>query len=251
MSIDEIAADEVKAFREQMGLTQQELADLILSSKRTVEDWEAGRRQPPAMLRPALAAVSYGLAPWTFEKPLNPRDVTFEDAMDAARRRIHEASREWSERQEGLLCETLGGREAPAEALLLANLMVAKDGYSDLELCSNWAMRPRTGWRVSFAYRPTLDNGAVPTFAFEVRYENMASYLAVFLDPSWSARQPERLQVETELGRLGFRIMSLRTYAVLEDTDRCVEAITSTLFELNEGHLITLGHVKPPKPKPG
>lgn len=249
--VQDITAAEIRAFRDQMELTQQEFADLTLSKRRTVEDWEAGRRQAPAMLRSAMAAVRKGLEPWVHEEPVNPRDMTFADAMATARRRLEDASVEWIEHQEMTLTQALGDRKSPAEAVLLSELMVAKDGYSDLDLCLNWAMRPRSGWRISFAYRPTLETGAVPTFAFEVRYDNMASYLAVFVDASWASRQPERLQAETALGALGYRLMSYRASTVLGETNACVEAITSALFEMNEGHLITLGHLKPPVPAAG
>lgn len=40
----------IKEMRTAAGLTQQALAELIGCSKRAVESWEGGKRQPPAYL---------------------------------------------------------------------------------------------------------------------------------------------------------------------------------------------------------
>jgi DNA-binding transcriptional regulator YiaG len=56
---------ELKAFRLAMGgWSQAKLGEMLGASTRGVEDWEAGRREPPAMLRLALAALNAGLEPW-------------------------------------------------------------------------------------------------------------------------------------------------------------------------------------------
>jgi DNA-binding transcriptional regulator YiaG len=47
--IVEMAPEEVRAFREEFGLTKAELVERLGSALRTVEDWEAGRRQSPSM----------------------------------------------------------------------------------------------------------------------------------------------------------------------------------------------------------
>ena len=39
--------NDLKAARIAAGLTQQAMSDLLLIPKRTIEDWENGRRQPP------------------------------------------------------------------------------------------------------------------------------------------------------------------------------------------------------------
>lgn len=41
---------EIRALREAAGLTQQRFADLFGIPKRTIEDWEGGRRNPPDYL---------------------------------------------------------------------------------------------------------------------------------------------------------------------------------------------------------
>jgi DNA-binding XRE family transcriptional regulator len=64
MSITPPTPDEIRAFRKEVMTSQAGLGEHLGASKRTVEDWEAGRREPPAMLRLALAALKAGLAPW-------------------------------------------------------------------------------------------------------------------------------------------------------------------------------------------
>lgn len=42
-----IFAEQLKEARAAAGLSQQAMADRMLIPKRTIEDWEAGRRTPP------------------------------------------------------------------------------------------------------------------------------------------------------------------------------------------------------------
>lgn len=70
MSLSAPTPAEVKAFRQAIGgVSQAQLADLVGSSKRAVESWESGDRDPPAMLRLAFAAIDASLRPWTYEGP--------------------------------------------------------------------------------------------------------------------------------------------------------------------------------------
>ena len=39
---------EIKAARLKAGLTQKKMSELLGIPKRTIEDWEGGRRKPPA-----------------------------------------------------------------------------------------------------------------------------------------------------------------------------------------------------------
>lgn len=43
----ETFAERLKAARAATGMSQQAMADRMLIPKRTIEDWEAGRRTPP------------------------------------------------------------------------------------------------------------------------------------------------------------------------------------------------------------
>lgn len=51
----------IKAFRDRHGLTQQGLARLLMTSKRNIENWEAGTSKPPAFLKWALLYVDLRL----------------------------------------------------------------------------------------------------------------------------------------------------------------------------------------------
>ena len=64
MSLTPPTAVELKTFRSSTGLSQSELANELGVSKRAIEEWEAGRRTPPAFLRLALAAVNAQLTPY-------------------------------------------------------------------------------------------------------------------------------------------------------------------------------------------
>lgn len=59
-----MSPDEFRHFREAAGISQRKAADLLGVSRRTVEDWEAGRRNAPNYLRLAVSAILNGLPPW-------------------------------------------------------------------------------------------------------------------------------------------------------------------------------------------
>lgn len=46
------------AFRAKNHLTQAELANALMISKRNIENWEAGLREPPAFLKLALEKIN-------------------------------------------------------------------------------------------------------------------------------------------------------------------------------------------------
>lgn len=64
MSLKPLTATEIKLFRQQTGLSQAALAEHLEASARTVEDWEAGKRSAPGMLRLAFAAILNQIEPW-------------------------------------------------------------------------------------------------------------------------------------------------------------------------------------------
>ena len=55
----------IKEMRTEAGLTQQALAERIGCSKRAIESWEGGKRQPPAYL---LFLIEYYLRAENFLK---------------------------------------------------------------------------------------------------------------------------------------------------------------------------------------
>lgn len=65
MSLAPVTAQEVRAFRQGQGWTQQAMADALAVSKRAVEQWEGGQNVPPPMLRLVFAAVAAGTEPWS------------------------------------------------------------------------------------------------------------------------------------------------------------------------------------------
>lgn len=75
MSITAISGAEIRAFRSSVGLSQAGLARELGCSTRAVEEWEAGRREAPAMLRLALSAINGNLAPWSDPNRPDIRDV--------------------------------------------------------------------------------------------------------------------------------------------------------------------------------
>jgi DNA-binding transcriptional regulator YiaG len=46
-----MAENEFRTARKRLGLTQQELSELLEIPKRTIEDWEGGRRNPPEWVK--------------------------------------------------------------------------------------------------------------------------------------------------------------------------------------------------------
>lgn len=52
-----LSADDVREIRERVGLTQEELAQLVQVSVATLRNWEQGRRQPTGPARALLVAL--------------------------------------------------------------------------------------------------------------------------------------------------------------------------------------------------
>lgn len=55
---------DMRAWRASMGYTQQQAAQALGVSLRTIKAWEAGFAAPPAFLGLACAALAAGLGPW-------------------------------------------------------------------------------------------------------------------------------------------------------------------------------------------
>ncbi|GMR17357.1 MAG: helix-turn-helix domain-containing protein [Gammaproteobacteria bacterium] len=53
-----IAPDEIKATRERIGVSQSSFAAMLNVSKRTLQEWEQGRRQPTGPARSLLAIAA-------------------------------------------------------------------------------------------------------------------------------------------------------------------------------------------------
>lgn len=55
---------DLRAWRAAMAYTQQQAAQALGVSLRTIKAWEAGFADPPAFLALACAALAAGLGPW-------------------------------------------------------------------------------------------------------------------------------------------------------------------------------------------
>lgn len=81
MSLQPLAAPtphELRAFRFAMGgWSQGKLAQALSISRRNIEEWETGRREPPVYLQLALGALYANRAPWS---------ATLQDLESAKRR---------------------------------------------------------------------------------------------------------------------------------------------------------------------
>lgn len=62
--MDALGPEQITAFRKAHSLTQEALATALGTSRRTVQDWEAGTNRSPPMLRLAFAAIVAELEPW-------------------------------------------------------------------------------------------------------------------------------------------------------------------------------------------
>ena len=56
---------DLRAWRAHMGYTQQQAAEALGVSLRTVKSWESGFAAPPAFLALACAALAAGLGSWS------------------------------------------------------------------------------------------------------------------------------------------------------------------------------------------
>jgi transcriptional regulator with XRE-family HTH domain len=240
--IVEMAPEEVRAFREEFGLTKAELVERLGSALRTVEDWEAGRRQSPSMLRVALAAVARELSPWRATPKLGPSS-TMEDVDHVVRKMFARLGDNHVVDVDDRFERCLGADATPAEKLLLAHCMEMSDGYNHVDPIDDWSSRPSTGWHTSMAFRPEM-NGARPSLGFESRHNKVAKQLAVFIDTHRPGeRLPEKLRTETALVARGVRVISLSANDVLVDGDSSRETIETVLSEMTDEVLCEDGQI--------
>ena len=54
--MSETFAEKLKQTKKDLGLNQQDVADIMKISKRAVEEWERGKSQPPVYVQPYLLA---------------------------------------------------------------------------------------------------------------------------------------------------------------------------------------------------
>jgi transcriptional regulator with XRE-family HTH domain len=82
-----LTAEEVRAFRQSLGLTQVQFAAKLDVSRRAIEVWEsASPSRPPHYLRFAFAAIVAGLEPWAPGTSEAPKEITPEPKPAKAQR---------------------------------------------------------------------------------------------------------------------------------------------------------------------
>ena len=240
--IVELAPEEIRAFREEFSLTKAQLAERLGSALRTIEDWEAGRRQSPSMLRVALAAVARELSPWRATPELGPSS-TIEDVEHVAQQMFARLGDSHAVDLDDRFKRCLSADATPAEKLLLAHCIEMSDGYNHVNPIEDWSSRPTTGWHTSLAFRPGMD-GARPSLGFESRHDKVAKQLAVFIDTHRPGeRLPEKLRIETALVARGIRVISLSANDVLVDGESSRETIETVLSEMTDEVLYEDGQI--------
>ncbi|QPF90788.1 helix-turn-helix domain-containing protein [Bradyrhizobium commune] len=240
--ITEMTPEEVRTFREEFDLTKAELSERLGSALRTVEDWEAGRRQSPSMLRVALAAIARELSPWCATPKLCPSS-TIDDVGQVVRKMFARLGDDHVVDLSDLFERCLSSDATPAERLLLAHCMEISDGYNRVDPLEEWSSRPMKGWHTSMAFRPEID-GVRPSLGFETRHDNVAKRMAVFIDTHRPGeRLPEKLRTETALVARGVRVISLSANDVLVDGESSKETIETVLSEMAEEVLCEAGQI--------
>jgi hypothetical protein len=153
-----------------------------------------------------------------------------------ALRRIREKAEEIRQDFEDQLFANLPGNHSPADVVLLAHLITASDGYNDIRYCNvEWDKRPRSGFQTTLVYLAEPTPGLILTFCLECRCGGTARQLAIEIDRTRPAeRLPAKLQRETALIAMDFRVMSFSETEVLTAPDVCRERVEAVLAEMAE-----------------
>lgn len=244
-----MSSEQIKTFREEHGLTQAELASAIGGSTRAVEDWEAGRRQAPTMLRHALAAISRGLDPWRPTVPLTAK-ASAEDVALAVRQRLSSIAADEEEEIANEYGDHLPATATPAESLLLAHVLRISDGYNRAVCYQNWSQVGTGGFQLVVVPHGRL--AAQPTaLAFQARCDGKTRELAVMIDTDRPGeRVPARIKRDADLVEAGVRVFSVSEADVLTDPEGCRERIETILSEMVEECLFEAGHIAKPWVRP-
>lgn len=244
--LEDIRGDEIRAFRQDLDLTQAELAERLGGSTRAIEDWEAGRRQAPAMLRLALAAIRTHARPWS-PISVDPRYPDKEAVADLVRDRMFEAAADRAQNFYEAWASTHDVLPI-GEAAMIGFLETINDGYEPIRSVSNWDWLPQSGWQTSMVIKPSLGNGLHPNVAFESRHDEHFRRLAVFLDSKRpNERLPGRLRVEQALLDQNFRVMTFNGEEFLADPEGCADRISDVLSDMVEECLVAAERIPPPR----
>lgn len=172
---------------------------------------------------------------------------TMDDAEMEALRRFNERADELRQDLEEAFHEALPGNHSPADAVMLAHLMTAKDGYNYVQFVGDWENRPRAGWQTSIAFLARLDPGLTVPFAAEARCGDHTRQLAIVIDRDQpGVRTPGKRQRESGLIARGYRIISFSELEILSSPGDCRERVESVLFNMQDDVLNDAGSLPAP-----
>ncbi|MBT9471822.1 MAG: hypothetical protein V4514_04225 [Pseudomonadota bacterium] len=244
-----LTPENIRAFRTEFAITRAELAERLNAGLRTIEDWEAGRRGAPGMLRLALAALAREIPPWQ-PTPLLGSDTTAEEASLVVSGILARLGDERASRIVDQFNDRVVDEATPAERVLCAHIIGLEDGYNPIKLWEKWQSWPRAGWRTSVVFWPQM-HGAAPTIGVEARYDDKVRELAIFVDQHRPGeRLPEKLKVETAMVTRGVRVVSLSAVDVLTNGERCRETIELIVSEMVDEVLYDAGKIANPWKRP-
>jgi DNA-binding XRE family transcriptional regulator len=237
-----LTPEDIRRFRTDSELSRSELAQALGAGLRTIEDWEAGRRRPPPMLRIAFAALARGIRAWKPDPPVGP-DASPDDVDFHVAKMLAQRGDDHGENLAEQFSRFLAGGVSPAETLLCARMMDQTDGYNPLEIWEDWESRTQKGWRTNMAFRP--DGFELrPTIIAESRHDDAVKPLVVFVDKHRPGeRLPAKVRVETALIARGYRILSFSETDVLMNGPACAETVETVINELAEEALLEAGQI--------
>lgn len=138
--------------------------------------------------------------------------------------------------------EALPGNHSPAQALLLAHLMTASDGFNEVLFTPEWSARQTSSSATSLGFLSEIFRGFVVDFALEARYLGHTTQMAVLID---DYRQGERLasklQGENLLISAGVRVIVFSESEVLADPDGCRRRVEQVLLNIVQRLLVDAG----------
>lgn len=245
----EVLPRDIKAFREELSLTQADLGQALGGSKRSVEDWEAGRRQAPAMLRLAMAAIARGVIPWSPSRILTAK-ATMGDVDIEIRRHLTSLASDLEADLQYRFSDYVPDDASPAEAMLFAQTLGMNDGYNTVYPVKKFPDAPQSGFSVWVSPRANFAGG-VAALGFESREGMSVRRLAVFIDTHRRGeRLPAKVQMEAALIAQGVRVFSLSEAEVLSDPEDCRQRIETLLAEMAQECLHESGHIEKPWVRP-
>ena len=169
---------------------------------------------------------------------------SMEHAETEVRRRFAARAEELRQDWEQSFHDALPGNHSPAEAILLAHLMTATDGFNSVSFCTNWDSRLKAGWQTSVVYLARLDEKLIVPFALEARFDDHARQLAVLIDRERPGeRSVEKLQRDKALMARDYRVFSLTELEILTNPEECRVRIEDVLFKMAEEALIDAGKI--------